>query len=366
MSNIKSIYIHIPFCSKLCTYCGFLKMYYYKKYASRYLDALLNELNEKYKNEEIETIYIGGGTPSVLSLDDLKKLFEMIKKIKLKDYYEFTVECNINDITIEKVKMFKKNKVNRISIGVQTFNQEILKKMNRNHTYELVKEKIALLKEYGIDNINIDLMYAFPDTKISDLKRDLELFFSLDIKHISTYSLMIEPHTMLYINKVKSIPEDLDRKMYDLICKEMNKHGYVHYEVSNFCIPGYESKHNLTYWNNEEYYGLGLGASGYVDNLRYTNTLSMDKYLLNNYVHEEEHLELKDKMVYELILGMRKIKGINIENFSKKYNKNLLENSKIKELIKNGDLINDDKYLRIPYNKIYVQNEILEEFLDYE
>jgi oxygen-independent coproporphyrinogen-3 oxidase len=177
---------------------------------------------------------------------------------------------------------------------------------------------------------------------------------------------MIEPHTMLYINKVKNVSEDLDREMYDLICKEMKKHGFNHYEVSNFSIPGYESRHNLTYWNNNEYYGFGLAASGYVDNLRYTNTVSMGKYLDNDYDGSKEYLDLKDKMVYELILGMRKIKGINIENFNKKYSKNILENKLIQRLIKNGNLEVDDNYIKIPYNKIYIQNEILEELLDYE
>ena len=365
-SNVKSIYFHIPFCSNLCTYCDFSKMYYFPKYSLKYLDSLETEFKAKYRNEEIETIYIGGGTPSVLNIDELKKLFKIIKKIKLKANFEFTIECNINDINLEKVKLFKKNKINRISLGVQTFNQKTLKKMNRNHTYELVKEKIGLLKEYGIDNINVDLIYAFPETTIVDLKKDLDLFFSLDIKHISTYSLMIEPHTMLFINKVKNIPEELDCEMYDLICEEMKKHGFIHYEVSNFCLPGYESRHNLTYWNNLEYYGFGLGASGYIDNTRYTNTRSLDKYLANNYDYQKEILSLKDKIIYELILGLRKIEGINILEFNKKYNQNVLENSKIKKLLNNGDLIKNEAFIKIPTEKIYIENEILEELLDYE
>ena len=366
MEEIKSMYIHIPFCQSLCTYCAFSKMYYFSKYSKRYFDSLLNEFNQKYQNEGIETIYIGGGTPSVLDEYELEKLFQITNKVNLKKDYEFTIECNIDDIVEEKVKMFKKNRVNRVSIGIQTFNKKTLKKMNRNHTYDLVKEKIELLNKYGISNINVDLIYAFPGTNIDDLKKDLTLFFQLNVKHISTYSLMIEPHTILYVNKTKNIEEDLDSEMYNLICEEMEKHGFKHYEVSNFCSPGYESKHNLTYWNNEEYYGFGLSASGYIGNLRYTNTLSMDKYLNNDYNGSKEILNLKDKMVYELILGMRKIEGINIEKFNQKYRKNLLENSMIKELVKNGSLIVDEKYLKIPYNKIYTQNDVLEELLDYE
>ncbi len=366
LNKVKAVYIHIPFCKSLCTYCDFSKMYYFSKYANKYFNSLLKEFNKKYKGEEIETIYIGGGTPSMLSLEELTKLFKITNKIKLKKDYEFTIECNVDDITLDKVKLFKENKVNRVSIGIQTFNEKTLKKMNRKHSYDSVKEKIKLLNDNGINNINIDLIYAFPGTTLNDLKKDLDLFFSLNVKHISTYSLMIEPHTMLYIKKVKNIKEELDLEMYNLICEEMKNHGFNHYEVSNFAIPGYESKHNLTYWNNEEYYGFGLAASGYIDDTRYTNTLSMDKYLANDFDGVKEELTLKDKMVYELILGMRKIKGINIEKFNNKFNRSLLENEIIKELVKKGDLIVDENYLKIPYNKIYVQNEILEELLDYE
>ena len=363
---MKSCYIHIPFCNDICSYCDFCKLKPKKEWIDAYLDSLEHEIKNYYKGEKIRTLYIGGGTPSILSIDELNKLFEIISLLDLEEVEEYTSECNIESLTNEKLILFKKNNVNRLSIGIQTFNEETLKKMNRSHTYDLVKEKINLLNSYGIDNINVDLIYAFPGTKISDLKKDLDLFFSLNIKHISTYSLMIEPHTMLYNMKIKPISEDLDYEMYNLIEEEMKKHGFIHYEVSNFCIPGYESKHNLTYWNNEEYYGFGLGASGYIGNLRYTNTLSMGKYLNNEYDDENEYLSLKDKMVYELILGMRKIKGINIEDFNSKYSKNILSNSIIKRLLKNGDLILDENYLKIPYNKIYTENEILEELLDYE
>ena len=366
MNKKISVYIHIPFCSSICTYCDFPKRLYFKKYISRYLDSLEHEIKEKYQNEEVKTLYIGGGTPSVLSVDELKRLFKIIEIFKRKKDIEFTIECNINDIDEEKVKLFKENSVNRISLGIQTFDEETLKKMNRKHDYELVKEKINIIKQCGIDNINADLIYAFPGTTISDLKEDLVKFFSLPIKHISTYSLIIEPNTILYINKVKNIPEELDRKMYDLICEETKKKGFIHYEVSNFSLPGYESKHNLTYWNNEEYYGFGLGASGYLGDLRYTNTLSFNKYLEDDYDAEKEVLDKNDKMIYELILGMRKISGVNIGNFNRKYQKNLLESPKIQELIKKGDLIVDENYLKIPYNKIYIQNGILEELLDYE
>ena len=363
---MNTVYIHIPFCSSICTYCDFAKMLYFEKFVSRYLDALLYEIKTRYKGEEIKKIYIGGGTPSALNIKETKKLFEIIKKFKISTESEFTIECNINDITPEKIKLYKNNGVNRISLGIQTFNKKVLIKMNRNHDYNIVKEKIELLKKNGIKNINVDLIYAFPETTILDLKNDLDLFFSLDVNHISTYSLMIEPHTMLFINKTKKINEELDYDMYNFICKEMENHGFIHYEISNFCLPGYESKHNLTYWNNLEYYGFGLGASGYIGNLRYTNTLSFDKYLEHKFIFEEENLTLKDKKIYELILGFRKINGINIDEFNQKYNDNILDKSLIKKLINDKNLIVKENFIKIPYEKIYIQNEILLEVLDYE
>ena len=363
---MKAVYIHIPFCKALCTYCDFPKMLYFKKYSLSYLKSLEHEMKSKYLGEEIETIYIGGGTPSVLDLSELTELFRIIKLIRLKKEYEFTIECNVNDINEEKIRLFKENGVNRISLGVQSFNQEVLKKMNRFHDYETVKEKVELIKKYSINNINIDLIYAFPNTSLEDVQSDLELAFSLGVSHISTYSLMIEPHTLLFINKVHNIPEEKDALMYELICKEMKKHGFIHYEISNFCLNGYECKHNLTYWNNLEYYGFGLGASGYIGNKRYTNTLSLDKYLMNDYFGSEEILTNKDKKVYELILGMRKVEGMNILDFNKKYHENILENSKIKALIALNELTVTDNNLKVPYDKLYIQNEILEELLDYE
>ena len=341
-------------------------MLYYEKYVSKYLDTLSLEIKKRYKGESIETLYIGGGTPSILSIQELNKLFDIIKLFDLKKLKEFTIECNVNDINEEKVELFKKNKVNRISIGVQTFNQDVLKKMHRIHNYDLVKEKVNLIKKIGINNINLDLIYAFPKTKLSDLKKDLDLFFSLDVNHISTYSLIIEPHTILYLNKIKNVSEELDASMYDLIRNEMRKHDFIHYEVSNFCKKGFESKHNLTYWNNLEYYGFGLSASGYLNNIRYTNTLNMDSYLKGKYVYYKEKLDKKDKMVYELILGMRKIEGIDIDNFYSKFKKSLLKSPTILKLLEDGSLEIDDNYLKIPYNKIYIQNEILKELLDFE
>ena len=357
---MKSAYIHIPFCKTICSYCDFCKMFYNEDLVDKYLLELNNEINKNYKGETLKTIYIGGGTPSSLNIKQLNKLLNIIKIFKLEENYEFTAECNIENITKEKLELLYKNKVNRLSIGIQTFNEKYLKFLNRNHTKEEIKEKINIAKTIGFENINIDLMYAFPEETLEELESDINEFLKLDIPHISTYSLIIEPHTKLYIDKIKNIDEDLDRKMYDLICKKLNK--YNHYEISNFGKTGYESIHNLTYWNNENYYGFGLGASGYINNIRYDNTKSINEYLKGNYIKNKEILSKNIEIENEFILGLRKIKGINIEKFNKKYD-NIFKYDVVNRLLKENKLQKDEKNIFINNEYIYTSNNILIEFI---
>ena len=357
---MKSAYIHIPFCKTICSYCDFCKMFYNEDLVDKYLLELNNEINKNYKGETLKTIYIGGGTPSSLNIKQLNKLLNIIKIFKLEENYEFTVECNIENITKEKLELLYKNKVNRLSIGIQTFNEKYLKFLNRNHTKEEIKEKINLAKTIGFENINIDLMYAFPEETLEELEIDINEFLKLDIPHISTYSLIIEPHTKLYIDKIKNIDEDLDRKMYDLICSKLNK--YNHYEISNFGKEGYESIHNLTYWNNENYYGFGLGASGYINNIRYDNTKNINEYLKGNYIKNKEVLSKNIEIENEFILGLRKIKGINIEKFNKKYD-NIFKYDVVNRLLKENKLQKDNKNIFINNEYIYTSNNILIEFI---
>ena len=357
---MKSAYIHIPFCKTICSYCDFCKMFYNEELVDNYLSELEKEIKTNYKGETLKTIYIGGGTPSSLNIKQLNKLLNIIKIFKLEKDYEFTVECNIENITKEKLELLYKNKVNRLSVGIQTFNEKYLKFLNRNHTKEEIKEKINLAKTIGFKNINIDLMYAFPDETLEELESDINEFLKLDIEHISTYSLIIEPHTKLYIDKIENIDEDLDRKMYDLICKKLNK--YNHYEISNFGKEGYESVHNLTYWNNENYYGFGLGASGYINNTRYDNTKNINEYLKGNYIKNKEVLTKNIEIENEFILGLRKIKGINIEKFNKKYD-NIFKYDVVNRLLKQNKLKKDEKNIFINNEYIYTSNNILIEFI---
>ena len=359
----KSVYIHIPFCDNICSYCGFCKQFYQKDMSSKYLEALKKEIELNYQGEELETIYIGGGTPSALSIKDLEKLFQIIKIFKFASNYEFTIEVNPENINLEKLKLMKGNGVNRISIGIESFDDNLLKYLNRKYDKQLIYEKIRLIKEVGFNNINVDLMYAIKNETIDILENDLENILKLDINHVSTYSLMIEPNTVLGINKEVEIEEDFDYLMYQKICNVLKKNGFNHYEVSNFSKNGFESRHNLVYWHNEEYYGFGLGASGYVNNIRYDNTKSMTNYLKGNYVLNKECLSSKDIISYELILGFRLINGINKKIFFDKYKKELIEMYNIKELIEKNDLIDNGENIFINYDKIYIENSILINFV---
>lgn len=338
----KSLYIHIPFCTHLCAYCDFPKFIYDDCFVGAFLDALIKEIND-YNIESCPTIYIGGGTPSSLSEIQLIKLLEVVSP-KLEDDGEFTFECNIENITKEKMLILKKYGVNRLSFGVQSFNDDLLHLMNRHHNKEDAFKIIKEAKELGFNSINIDLIYGFKEQTKEMLLNDLNIFISLNIPHLSIYSLTIHQNTVFGINHYQEQNEDDSRDYYDLILDFMKKNGYTRYEVSNFALEGYESKHNQVYWNNDEYIGVGLGAEGYLDNIRYANTKSISSYINGKTIMSKEKVSLYDKMMYEIILRLRTKKGINKEIFIERYGKeyfNKLQNSLNK--FKNDGLVFENK-----------------------
>lgn len=361
-NNIKSIYIHIPFCSSICSYCDFCKFYYNEKLVSSYLDSLALEIKNNYKGEVIETFYIGGGTPSSLSISELEKLFNSFEVINFSYNLEFTFECNVMDLTLEKLMFLKEHGVNRLSIGVESFDDSVLEFLERNYNKKDIIERVELAKRY-FDNINIDLMYAVPGEDIKVLKNDLEMFINLNVTHISTYSLIIEEHTKLSINETNYIDDELDYKMYRLIHDTLTKNGYTHYEISNFSKDGYQSKHNLTYWRNLPYYGFGLGASGYIDNIRYTNTRSLNKYLASNYILANEIIDDRLLASNYAILGFRTLYGVSKKEFSNLFGIDLIDYFKVDNLVKDNILLeNEDNYCINP-EYWYVLNEILVKFI---
>lgn len=355
------VYIHIPFCNNICNYCDFCKVYYKTGYVNRYLDSLELEINKRYKNESIDTIYIGGGTPSSLSIEELRHLFNIIKIFKLKENYEFTIECNIDSINEDKLKLFKENGVNRLSFGVESFDKDILDILGREHSKEMVINNIELSKKY-FDNINIDLIYGV-NNKIDIVKEDIDSFLKLDISHISCYSLILEENTKLYIDNYKYIDEDIDRLMFEYINDTLVSNGYKHYEISNYSKIGYESIHNKNYWYNGCYYGFGLGAVSYLNNYRISNTKNLRKYLDNNYIDSKIYEGINIRKENDLILGLRLIDGFDIDIFNSKYNDNLLERDIIRKLLKENKLIIDKGRLKCNYEYIYLLNEILVEIM---
>lgn len=357
-----SIYIHIPFCNNICTYCDFCKIIYNKKYISDYLDNLDKEIKSRYKGEVVNTIYIGGGTPSALEDTDLIRLMNIIKIFNINDNIEFTIECNIEDITESKLRIMRDYGVNRISIGVQSFNDGIIKLLGRSHTKEEVFDKIGLVKKY-FDNINIDLIYAC-DNDIDIVKGDIKYFLELDIPHISTYSLIIEDNTMLKINGINNIDEDIDYEMYKYIENTLEDNNYIHYEISNYAKEGYMSKHNLVYWNNKEYYGFGLSSTSYIGNERITNTKNLHKYLNGIYINNIEYENKDICMENEIMLGLRKLEGINLNIFKEKYGIELNNVYNIDDLIRDNYLILDNNYLKINKKYMYISNEIIVRILE--
>ena len=359
---VKSAYIHIPFCESICAYCDFCKFLYNNEWVDRYLKELKKEIELNYKGEDLKTIYIGGGTPSSLNLKQLKLLLDICSVFKKTKNYEYTVEVNIENINEEKAILLKEYGVNRISVGVETFNSKLLKVIERSHTKDMVLSKILMLKKY-FNNINIDLMYALPNENLSDVKSDLASFLSLDVPHISLYSLIIEQHTKFSVKKIEYIDEDLDYAMYEYINKVLKENGYIHYETSNYAKDGFQSMHNLTYWHNLEYYGFGIGASGYLNNVRYENTHSINNYLSGNYVMDSHELSKLESMQNFVILGLRMIEGISLSEFKERYNQDLEDVFEIREMLEDGRLEINNNRLFINDKYTYLANEILINFI---
>lgn len=363
---MKSVYIHIPFCNKICSYCDFCKLLYNDKFIDKYLDALEEEIKSTYRGEVVETLYIGGGTPSSLTYSQLEKLFKILDIFIKSEEYEFTIEGNFDSTSYEKLYLYKKNGVNRLSFGVETTNEKLLKFLNRDLDKEQVIDIINYAKTIGLNNINVDLMYALPGEDLSILEKDLEFICSLDIEHISTYSLIIENNTVLSIKNYKNIDEELDLKMYNFIRKYLHDRGFIHYEISNFSKDGYHSRHNLVYWKNQEYYGFGLGASSYIGNKRINNTRSINKYLMGEVISSFDELTMQEIVEYEIMLGFRTSYGIDKIKFKNLYEKDIEKCYNYNNLINNGFIFEDDKHIYINPEYFYISNEIIVKFLEGE
>ena len=345
-TRIKHLYIHVPFCNTICFYCDFAHRAYDFSMAEKWLDRLEKEIKDNCK-DQYETIYIGGGTPSCLSDDQLDRLLTMIDPYT-KEIKEYTIEVNPESLNTNKIDIFNKHHINRISMGVQSSDDDILKTLNRKHTFNDVRSAIELLKENDLSNISVDLMYSLPGQDMDILKKTINDILSLDVPHISLYSLTIEDNSVFGKKGVKNLDEDIEADMYEYIDKVLKENDYIHYEVSNFARKGFESMHNMGYWLYEDFLGLSLGASGKIGNNRYTNTRDFSKYLNDECIRDEDlELSIEDRKFENIMMSLRTVYGLDIERFNKKYGCDLekeyekgLNNHYIR--IENGHLICTD------------------------
>lgn len=335
-----SLYVHVPFCRHICAYCDFPKVIYNDAWVKSYLGALFFELEQRKIPKGLNTIYIGGGTPTSLGESDLDTLLGALRPY-LAEPYEFSIEANPETMTLEKAKILAKHGVNRVSIGMQTTSSRLLKLLGRAHDEEDVRRSIALLREAGIANINVDLMYGLPFESEEELRKDLNAIESFDVPHISAYSLILEEGTAFYVKGIKPLDDDAQQDQFGIVREFLETHGWKRYEISNFARPGYECRHNLTYWHDEPYYAIGLGASGYVGDTRYVNTKNLQKYLNHVYAGEIETLS-KESMIEDFLLtNLRLVEGFDPNVFKKRFGIDFLEayHDKIRELADRGLLI---------------------------
>ena len=356
----KHLYLHVPFCKSICAYCDFCHYLYDHDKVDRWLRALKKEIDHYMIDPCLDTIYLGGGTPSALSSKETEKLLSMLAPFS-KQLKEYTFEANPESITPDKIRLYKKYGIDRLSLGVESLDAGLLKLINRKHSVEDVYKAIGIIKEGGIDNISIDLIYSLPTQTLSTFMDTLKKALSLDIKHISLYSLMIEEGTLFKAKGYKSLDEDLEADMYEAAKDILEANGYKQYEVANFAKEGYESKHNIGYWNYDDFYGLSLGASGKIGHRRYDNTRNFNDYLNGNYIFKYYDLSLDDEMFENVMMSLRMKKGLDLSRFKERYQKDFFKVYKEACNKHKEDLIVENDRVRV--KDLEILNTILVDFL---
>ena len=377
------IYIHIPFCMQKCYYCDFCSYAGKLEMQNKYINSLLKEIDEiKNKNEyQINTIYIGGGTPSVIDAELIQKLIKKINSsFNISNSAEVTIEVNPGTVNEEKIKKYKESGINRISIGLQSAKDELLKVIGRIHNYNDFENAYNIIAESGFSNINVDVMIGLPSQTIEDVEDTINKIIRKNPTHISVYSLIVEPGTiiesMINSGKYKLPDEDVERKMYWLVKHVLEQNGYIQYEISNFAKEGFKSKHNSDCWEQKEYIGLGAAAHSYINATRYSNTSNLEEYIenieknqfsKNIKIHEKQ--DKVDMMKEYMIIGLRKISGINVNRFMQKFNCNPLvifeeQINKMKNLnLLQVDNNLDNCYIKLTDKGIDFANIVWEEFI---
>lgn len=378
MSTVKAAYIHIPFCSHICYYCDFNKVFIEGQPVDEYVDLLVREFELRAGQggiSPLETLYIGGGTPSTLTPKQLEQLFKGIHRyLPLEKNCEFTMELNPDDGTFERLAVMKEYGVNRISMGVQSFNDELLKQIGRKHRSETVLQTISRAKQSGFDNISIDLIFRLPRQTIQDFQASLEQALTLELPHYSIYSLILEQKTVFYnLMRQGKLPlpsQDEEADMFQLAMDTMEQNGRKHYEISNYALPGYESRHNLHYWNADEYLGFGAGAHGYLRGDRYQNYGPIQQYL--SPLREQKLPVLRSTPLTRqaqieefMFLGLRKMSGISRLEFAKRFGKSVDDyyQEVIEELVEEGLIVAEGDIIRLTQQGKFLGNNVFQAFL---
>lgn len=370
------VYVHIPFCKQKCYYCDFISYCNKDNLIEDYVKAVKKEIRMQNIQSQITTVYIGGGTPSYIDSKYIVEIIDEIKKKNLSKRPEITIEVNPGTVTKEKLKDYKKCGINRLSIGLQSAKDEILKEIGRIHNFEQFLETYQMARKVGFKNINVDLILGIPNQRIKDLKESLERIIELQPEHISVYSLIVEDGTPI-ANKIDKgeleLPdEDTERNMYWYVKNTLELNGYIHYEISNFAQKGRESKHNKNCWNQNQYFGFGVAAHSYRDITRYSNTEKIEEYIKNvmterldrNRIIHEIQKEYDAEKEY-MLLGLRKIVGVNISEFKLKFGDNpiYLFRNELKKLTDEGLIIVDEDFIRLTNKGIDLANLVWEEFV---
>ena len=387
MKNL-GIYLHIPFCKKKCYYCDFISYCNEEKNINTYIECMQKEiefksleLNKFSKNNneyfEIDTIYIGGGTPSFIDSKYISELLSSIKKFfNVKENCEITIEVNPDSASLEKLIEYKKSGINRISIGLQSTKDKLLKEIGRVHNFEQFKSSYNNIKNAGFNNINVDLMIGLPGQNIKDVNKSLEEVINLNLPHISVYSLILEEKTKLFKEFEQgnlSLPdEELERKMYWFVKEKLEEKGFVQYEISNYSKIGKESKHNLNCWNQNEYLGIGISAHSFFNNIRFSNTENLKEYINNIYNEDyknnqiiHEILSLEDRQKEFMILGLRKIEGVEIKKFKERFCENpiFIFKNQINKLVLKNLIEIDGDFIKLTNKGLDFANIVWEEFI---
>lgn len=378
------IYIHIPFCARKCNYCDFYSLASGEDEKKSYIEALKREIKEVSKkvnaDYQVYTIYFGGGTPSIIKADYIKEVLDVIRshfKLYKDDFYpEITIECNPKTVDMDKLSIYKEAGINRISLGLQSTDNDELKLLGRIHTYEDFLESYEMVRKSGFKNVNIDLMSAIPNQKTETYEKSLNEIIRLNPEHISSYSLIIEEGTPFFKKYSENAPlfselpsEDEDREMYALTSEKFSKAGYERYEISNYAKEGFYSRHNTSYWDRVPYLGFGAGASSFFENERYKNMANLKEYIekagIEDIREEIIKLNLNDAMSEFMFLGLRKVVGVSKSEFKSNFTFCVEEifGENIKKYINNKLLIDNGEFLRLSDRGLDISNYVISDFL---